>query len=279
MKTITAIFVLAVVSTMASRETVYQGCTPPHRSVRDFLGISQTDSIDFIRWRLVVRPTTFELSCQYGIGKPNTNGFIDEKRVSFSGSAKKIGHKLHLARANKSFVMAEVNPDLLQLLDENQNLLRGNGGFSYTLNIYPTPSSASDQFNLRLKPSAPGKQMTYEGRTPCREISGIIGLPSGSECRKLKWLITLNADPTTGKPSGFSMTGTGYRKEGLVKGTWEIIQGSNGKIIYKLTTEKYNPIFLLKGDDNVLFFTDPDGRLLVGNEDFSYTLNRRMSPL
>jgi hypothetical protein len=31
---------------------------------------------------------------------------------------------------------------------------------------------------------------------------------------------------------------------------------------------------LLKGDDNILF-VDADGRLLVGNEDFSYTLNRR----
>ncbi len=34
-------------------------------------------------------------------------------------------------------------------------------------------------------------------------------------------------------------------------------------------------LYLLKGDDNILFFVDPNGRLLVGNEDFSYTLNRR----
>lgn len=31
----------------------------------------------------------------------------------------------------------------------------------------------------------------------------------------------------------------------------------------------------MKGDDNVLFFLDKDRNLLVGNSDFSYTLNRK----
>ena len=33
-------------------------------------------------------------------------------------------------------------------------------------------------------------------------------------------------------------------------------------------------IYLLKLDEHILVFTDADGKLLVGNEDFSYTLNR-----
>jgi hypothetical protein len=34
-------------------------------------------------------------------------------------------------------------------------------------------------------------------------------------------------------------------------------------------------VHLLAGDENVLFFTDAGGRLLVGNGDFSYTMNRK----
>jgi hypothetical protein len=33
-------------------------------------------------------------------------------------------------------------------------------------------------------------------------------------------------------------------------------------------------LLLFKGDDNVLFFLDGQQRLLIGNADFSYTLNR-----
>jgi hypothetical protein len=32
-------------------------------------------------------------------------------------------------------------------------------------------------------------------------------------------------------------------------------------------------MYLLKLDDHILVFTDADGKLLVGDEDFSYTMN------
>jgi len=33
-------------------------------------------------------------------------------------------------------------------------------------------------------------------------------------------------------------------------------------------------LYLLKLDEHILAFTDTDEKLLVGNEDFSYTMNR-----
>jgi hypothetical protein len=33
-------------------------------------------------------------------------------------------------------------------------------------------------------------------------------------------------------------------------------------------------LFLQKGDDNVLYFLDPEKKLMTGNYDFSYALNR-----
>jgi hypothetical protein len=72
------------------------------------------------------------------------------------------------------------------------------------------------------------------------------------------------------------MNGTAYRKETMSKGKWQIINGKDGRIIYKLNPEKQSyTLYLLKADENVLLFVDADGNLLVGNEDFSYALNKR----
>ncbi len=92
----------------------------------------------------------------------------------------------------------------------------------------------------------------------------------------MKWYVLLYPDPNSGKPSHFLMGGMGYRKESMARGEWKIISDNNGKIIYALMFENWTqPLHLLKGDDDILFFTDARGHLLVGNEHFSYTLNKR----
>ena len=59
------------------------------------------------------------------------------------------------------------------------------------------------------------------------------------------------------------------------KRTWEIVQGKNGSLIYKLYHEKRGMnLYLLRAGETILIFTDPEGNLLVGNKDFSYTLNK-----
>lgn len=72
------------------------------------------------------------------------------------------------------------------------------------------------------------------------------------------------------------MGGMGYKKETMARGRWQIVTERDGRIIYRVYSDKWTrSLSLLKGDDNILFFIDADWRLLVGNEDFSYTLNRR----
>jgi len=48
----------------------------------------------------------------------------------------------------------------------------------------------------------------------------------------------------------------------------------DGRIIYKLHSDNNEVLHLLKIDDNILVFTDQQGKLLVGDEDFSYSLNK-----
>jgi hypothetical protein len=58
------------------------------------------------------------------------------------------------------------------------------------------------------------------------------------------------------------------------KERWKIIAGKDGRIIYELTLIR-NTNLSFKLDEGVLIFTDAKGNLLVGDHDFSYTLNRR----
>ena len=82
------------------------------------------------------------------------------------------------------------------------------------------------------------------------------------------------------QPAGFKILGTRWRKEGGVTGNWKMNKGKNGTIIYQLNYQLNENngsgiLYLLKLDERVLLFTDANGKLLVGDEDFSYTLNRR----
>lgn len=72
---ITVFLFLFVTSCANSKDVHFTASTPASPLVREFLGISLTDSIDFIRWNLTLNDLKYAVECNYGIGKPNTNGF------------------------------------------------------------------------------------------------------------------------------------------------------------------------------------------------------------
>jgi len=255
-----------------SKETNYTASTPAAPVVRTFLGISLTDSIDFIRWKLTLTDLRYSLECNYGIGKPNTNGFYDGgKKVALSGTVKKENNNYILQNGNETLKFAEINSNLLHILNNDNSLLIGNGGWSYAINsINPIPN---DQNKLSAKQTIIRDSMAFEGRTPCG-VPGII--EQGKECYKLKWLVVLYGNTAKNEPATYKLLGTSYRVEGGRRGNWKIITGKDGRIIYQLFDENGNQfIHLLKLDEGVLIFTDTKGNLLVGDLDFSYTLNRR----
>ena len=266
----TLISVLFFVFGLSGKDTNYTASTPAAGLVRKFLGISQTDSIDFIRWKLSLNDLRFTLECNYGIGKPNTNGFYNGgKKVAFSGIVERVNHHYLLHHGKQVLKLVELNNNLLHILSSDNSLLIGNGGWSYAINnIKP---SANDQNHLSAKLSRVNDSIGFAGRTPCG-VPGII--EPGKECYKLKWYLVLYGDPATNKPTKYRLLGTGFRAEGGRKGSWTI-SNRNGKIVYQLNDEKGNAfIRLLKLDDGVLIFIDRAGNLLVGDLDFSYTLNR-----
>jgi hypothetical protein len=255
-------------------QQVFVGSTPPHSVLRSFFEVSPTDSIDFIRYQLSVNELNYELKCQYGISKPATPGFVNEKQVHFSGDITKEKNIITLHRDKKILKLLEVNENLLHLLDHNNNMLIGNGGYSFVLNNKkPVESNA---FTITAKATAKSYPLVFEGRTPCQELSSLLKLDKTEACDKMKWYIIFYADSLTGKPTYYLNGGTDYRKETMGRGKWSIQTLKDGRIVYQLKPDDKNyTLNLLKGDDNILFFIRPDGRLLVGNENFSYTLNRR----
>ncbi len=118
----------------------------------------------------------------------------------------------------------------------------------------------------------------FDGRTPCNVLSEYLNEPPRPECIKIKWRLTLFVDSISGKPSRYELIGLTYKTEKPRVGSWQIHAGTNADasaVVFELTEKERPPLLLQKGDENVLFFLDKDRKLLVGNRDFSYTLNRK----
>lgn len=114
--------------------------------------------------------------------------------------------------------------------------------------------------------------IAFEGRTPCN-VPGIIS--AGTTCYKLKWHIVLYGSNENGNTGRYKVFGTPWRKDGGRTGNLEITHGKNGNTIYRLNDDKGKGfVFLLQLDEHVLVFIDQEENLLVGDHDFSYTLNR-----
>jgi hypothetical protein len=71
------------------------------------------------------------------------------------------------------------------------------------------------------------------------------------------------------------MGGRQYKQETMRRGHWAVERRADGRYVYKLDPEKGETATrLLQADENILLFTDARGNLLVGNENFSYTLSK-----
>jgi hypothetical protein len=272
MKIISLFLSVVVLASCASgKEKSYVGSTPAHPVIKSFLGIPLSDSIDFIKWKVVIRDDKYSLHCQFGIGKPNTDGFMnDGKTIELDGKLSKEKNYYFLQNGNRTLNLLALNGDLLHFLNNDNSLLVGNGGWSYTINAEKPLNTA--QINILSTQSLLRDSVAFEGRTPCHNFAGVH--PS-TNCIKMKWLVILYANPKANEPTTYHLNGT-YNRQGGKRGTWKTVTGKDGRVIYQLNVEEENEsIHLLKLSEDILVFTDKEGKLLVGDKNFSYTLSRR----
>ena len=147
-------------------------------------------------------------------------------------------------------------------------------GTSVKGQMLSTSNEASQTTSRSRIASGPSVYGVFAGRTPCQEFMREVKLATIPECIKRKMGVTLYQDPVTHEPTTYETYGMDQRTG---KGKWHIIKGRPGDpqaTVFKLDLDADNFLFLLKGDDNVLFILDRNKHFLVGNASFSYTFNR-----
>lgn len=117
----------------------------------------------------------------------------------------------------------------------------------------------------------------FDGRSPCRELAAQLNENVTSECIKIKWRLVLYKDSLTGAPDAYELYGLIYRNKGPRVGKWKITKGMYNNAdatVYELEYPDHPTLFIMKADENIFFWLSSEKKLLVGNNDFSYTLNR-----
>src|SRR2546430_8222743 len=122
---------LLTISCASGKEKIYIGSTPAGAVVRPFIGIPLSDSVDFIQWKIILNDSQYQLQCYYGVGKPNTDGFINGgKEIKLTGKLRKEKNYYYLENNHRSLMFFELNDNLLHLLNEDKTLQAGTGGWS-----------------------------------------------------------------------------------------------------------------------------------------------------
>jgi hypothetical protein len=279
---------------------IFESTTPCDDAPRKILSISPAINCEMMRWHLTLNqhpesktPSTFLLSCVYGMARQNTRGFIsgaDTIRLHGKWSNKSVnGNEMIILKAenrNMTITMRKFDDNLLHLADNANNLLTGNGAWSYSLNrVNPIPVQPSSFTKERNEKTPVGSVLssigTFDCRAPCDKKLLQLSDKSAAGCNIIKLRLTLYQDSITHTPSSFLINKI-YVGKGDTRyentGKWEIVKGKrNGSdvIIYKLHAYKDNLEFnLLKGDNNLLFFLDENMNFQVGDYYTSFTLNR-----
>lgn len=154
-KQLSCLAILFVVSqgiTPSPEPDLFVGATPCDPVARQMLSIPANLDCEMIKWKLALRrdprnqqPYMFALNYTYGMTKPGTQGFMDEgisKEMSgkwdiAENKRKTPGKSILTLQPESSAVklsFLQLNDQMLHLLDPKENLMIGNGGFSYTLN-------------------------------------------------------------------------------------------------------------------------------------------------
>lgn len=286
----------------SSTNGIFVATSPCDAVSRAALKIPATANCEMIKWNLTLfedaktlTPTTFELSCFYGSPEQGTLGLSQGgTKVGWNGKWKIVPgtdrtvYELDLGVAKGTVSFQKVDHNLLHLLDQNKSLAMGNAGWSYTLNrtgdLNIKQAAGTSQIQL-ASPTTYASQITtnssmlgrFVGRSPCQEVARELSKPVTSDCIKVKWDLTLYQDPNTLAPTTYKLNGTFFR-ERVREGQWTIVRGTKtnpNAVVYQLDPDKpQGSLLLLKADSNILFFLDRNRNLLVGNSNFSYTLNR-----
>jgi hypothetical protein len=286
----------------SSTPIIFEATTPCKDVVKTMLHIPTNTKCEMMRWTVTLlkdqktlSPSSYKLTCVYGIGKQGTRGFMEgaetielagkltiEKGIKENKEA--VVYKLTSDNSPVSLSFLKLGENLLHLLDIDKHLMVGNGAWSYTFNrIHPVVPSSTKLSLATTSHVSTGSDTVgvFDGRTPCSDALRALNGISTNECQIIKCRLALFQDSNTHNPTGFLFQ-TIYVGAGDTKysntGKWKVMQGLKNdpsSVVYQLDFDKPQlSLALVKADDNILYFLDEDKNLMVGNTYTSYTLNR-----
>lgn len=267
------------------------GSTPGDQPIKTMLTIPAETKVDFIRWNLVLADKNdFVLDIVYGESKPNTLDFKSEGKRTIKGKYliernqdENRFKEIYQLKSNdlpEIISIVKINENLCHILTPKNQMMIGNGGWSYSLNR-KTPVDPGEILFSSPKLNDKSLQLIFEGRTPCQEIATEHPeMNAGQSCFKIKWRLILNRDSITHEPTTCTIRNIVNNQPRDVRGNWTIIKGTatnTDAIIYRIQVDNLaEPVLFLLGDEEVLFFLDKDYNPLTGNRDFSFTMNKRI---
>jgi hypothetical protein len=263
---------------------VFVGSTPADRALLEPLGVPANAEIERVQWKLTLHrdPARYELQYEYGAGTKGVREGVWNVRRGIKSDPRAIVYELRGA-----FALAQVDVNLIQVLDEDFSYRIGNGGWSFTLNRSDQTEPRVDEKAARNVPdmsypisslaTGPDVHAVFDGRTPCQGIAQQLKVRVPRGCSKAKWRLTLYRDPATRAPTRYKVEGSLFTG-GAREGTWKIVRGlgeDSDALVYRLDATATQPeLLLLKGDENVLFILNEARDPRVGHAEFSYTLDR-----
>jgi hypothetical protein len=130
----------------------YSGSSPCGNFIKPLLNIPLNEDCDRIKWNITLyrdskthQPTTFKLSCIFGMQEQGGPGFIGGgKRVEAGGrwiitkgtkaNRNAVVYQLNLKKDKSAIFFVKMDDNILHLLYSDKSLMIGNSGWSYTLN-------------------------------------------------------------------------------------------------------------------------------------------------
>ena len=271
----------------------FEATTPCDEVSKSLLNLPSADKAVMIKWALsLLTPTTYKLIYTYGMDKPNTRDFsegaITKEQVGKWNKSNYKKMEIYTLTANNgpSLSFLKLNENVLHLLDNNNNLMVGNGAWSYTLNRVNAVKVSSNKANSqKIEESVLADSIVFDGRMPCYAPLLALSGTTARGCNLVKCRIILYSDNSTHAPSSLKFysihVGTGGSRY-LSTGKWMIIRGTKTDencTIYVLqfnSKKGQQDLMLLKGDDNVLFLLDNEMNCMAGNDYCSFTMNKVM---
>jgi len=281
--------VLSLLACANATAEIFVGVTPCGMPIREFLDIPAKSECDSVRWDLWPargvngHPDKLVVTVEYGADGKLPKRLKREGRWAITQGTPEHpdGAVLWVELSGREMALWRVGPHTVHFLDQDRELLVGNSRRGYTLatafSEKPRPGPGMTlMFTPAPEASGPAVFGTFVGRTPCG-LSQVLNIPVPAICEKLDWRITLFQDPQTLALTNYRIEGGLFQntpREGVITQQVSTSFNRDASVLKLEAAPGEQPVYIMRGDDNVFFFVDRTGKLGVGDRESGYVLYR-----